>query len=536
MIDTISVLVATATPGFGELIQQTLEETGLYKVLLVDSSAEALQCAQAMPFSLSILDLTNPEISPVELAASLRQHLPELRLIAIPPDNRPENPLLAEIGAQAWLMKPFYLPELLEVISNVVRQPPLPPAESAGLGEQPQAAASPEWLEDVSLAAQHLASLSLASSAQAALIVRDGQPWAYAGQLSQPASQELAQMVVRFWDHDRPAPGAPDARPAQGSDIVRFVRLEVNRKDYMLYATSLGKGMLLALAFDAETPFSTIRAQAGNLARALGSPGAKPSPVAVRPTARPASRPVSASQPPAHQNAPVRPLLEDVPPPTPRLPTPTPTPLPAIRATLAPRPAEEPLQPPQPSIANIELNPAPTSSDPPTRPVPSTPALPSLLDEEAEPEPIEIVLRPATPTLAGLYFACLLIPRLPQHHLTGDLSAQLSEWIRQLSLAYAWRLERIAIRPDHMQWTVSIPPNISPSYMMRIIRQHTSNHIFANFPALGRENPSGDFWAPGYLIMSSHQLPPEETVREFIQQTRHQQGAPKVNTRPLPPG
>jgi REP element-mobilizing transposase RayT len=59
---------------------------------------------------------------------------------------------------------------------------------------------------------------------------------------------------------------------------------------------------------------------------------------------------------------------------------------------------------------------------------------------------------------------------------------------------------------------------------MRIFRQQTSVRIFADFPALVRDNPSGDFWAPGYLIMSSGQLPPEALVKDFIQQTRRRQG------------
>jgi hypothetical protein len=60
--------------------------------------------------------------------------------------------------------------------------------------------------------------------------------------------------------------------------------------------------------------------------------------------------------------------------------------------------------------------------------------------------------------------------------------------------------------------------------MMRTLRQQTSARTFADFSALMRDNPSGDFWAPGYLIMSSGQLPPESLIKDFIQQTRRRQG------------
>ena len=45
--------------------------------------------------------------------------------------------------------------------------------------------------------------------------------------------------------------------------------LEATRAEHILYATRLGNGMLLGLVFDAETPFGTIRSQAGKLGSLL---------------------------------------------------------------------------------------------------------------------------------------------------------------------------------------------------------------------------------------------------------------------------
>jgi hypothetical protein len=56
------------------------------------------------------------------------------------------------------------------------------------------------WLQDATKAAQHLTRLTLESSAQAALITRKNNLWAYAGQLSQEAAKELAMTVTRHWD------------------------------------------------------------------------------------------------------------------------------------------------------------------------------------------------------------------------------------------------------------------------------------------------------------------------------------------------
>ena len=75
-----------------------------------------------------------------------------------------------------------------------------------------------------------------------------------------------------------------------------------------------------------------------------------------------------------------------------------------------------------------------------------------------------------------------------------------------------------------MQWLINVPPTTSPGYLMRIVRQHTSRRLFAEFPLLAEENPSGDFWAPGYLIMSSNQPPLPKLVKDFIHNTRVRQG------------
>jgi hypothetical protein len=66
---------------------------------------------------------------------------------------------------------------------------------------------------------------------------------------------------------------------------------------------------------------------------------------------------------------------------------------------------------------------------------------------------------------------------------------------------------------------------------MRILRQHTSDKIFASFPRYKKENPSGDFWAPGYLIMGGSQPPPAQLIKDFINETRQRQGIPVQTNR-----
>jgi REP element-mobilizing transposase RayT len=75
-----------------------------------------------------------------------------------------------------------------------------------------------------------------------------------------------------------------------------------------------------------------------------------------------------------------------------------------------------------------------------------------------------------------------------------------------------------------LQWIVNVQPNTSPGYLMRVMRQQTSEKIFKEMPRMRKENPSGDFWAPGYLIMGGSQPHPPQLVRDYIKQARERQG------------
>lgn len=136
-------------------------------------------------------------------------------------------------------------------------------------------------------------------------------------------------------------------------------------------------------------------------------------------------------------------------------------------------------------------------------------------------------LEPISPGLALLNYTCVLVPRLPHHYLTGELPERLQQWVQQLSLAFGWRLEAIAVRPEYLQWTVQVAPSVSPGNIVRVVRQRTSLNIFSQFELLRDDNPSGDFWATGYLIVSGAQPPSAQLLRDYIAQTRKRQGIDK---------
>jgi REP element-mobilizing transposase RayT len=349
------------------------------------------------------------------------------------------------------------------------------------------------------------------------MIIRDGKLWAYAGQLAQPAAQELAQTIAHYWER------------GNGSDLARFVHLDATAGDYMLYATAVSGDLALAMVFDIETPFSKIRSQASHLARSLASPpGSMPQQPKEDAPLQPASSSTRSGQPggeEALELVSLTPLFEDVPPASPGQLSPSQA---HEISTLAPPSLESSDDRSSSDARSLSdaRSPIPQAEDEEMRGERLIASRPETV-EVSQPAPAEVsmhALAPASPAFCNLSYACLMVPRMPQHLIEGDLAARLSEWTRQLCLAYGWRLDQLVASRDCVAWVVNVPPTVSPSTMMRLFRQQTSAHIFADFPTLGRDNPSGDFWAPGYLIMSSGQLPPESLVRDFVKQTRRRQG------------
>ena len=144
----------------------------------------------------------------------------------------------------------------------------------------------------------------------------------------------------------------------------------------------------------------------------------------------------------------------------------------------------------------------------------------------------ETRLQCALPVIFDLSYYCLLIPRMPRHQLSGDLAVKLCVWMGQLCMAYGWRLEHLLVQPEYVQWVVNVIPTVAPEEIIAVLRKQTSERIFASFPELKRENPSGDFWAPGYLILTRIESLSEQMIRDFIEQVRqYQGGSPGISDR-----
>lgn len=536
------LLVVTPSPNFGEMIRSALEETESYRVFVVSNKVPAIVRAEEESCRMAFLDLDLGEQWVEDIGKTLRTVVPNMKLFILAGDEIP--PAFDSIRPWTLIHKPVHMPEVLSALARPLAPPERAAPEAAPHGQLP-------WLTDVNTAAQHLTRLTLESSSQAALITRDNEVWAYAGELSQPAAQEVASVMARNWDSET------------DGDLLRFARLETTRAEHILYATRLGPGTLLGLVFDAETPFGTIRTQAGKLGTLLDreEPEVEPEAISTTPLKWTPSPPTPPPPPLAAPLAsevedeeeasvpPIGDILRDIPRPEPGIGAASST---AVntgetrRSTFAREaPASGLLGRVQPPIGG----PADLAETVVSKPPPPAPAVPArTAPPAAPPKPGEveatlphsmvgfagpgadarrIVLEPVSAGVYHLTYACLLVPRFAEHYLTGEVADKLSEWMPIICVAFGWRLEFLAVRPEYLQWVANVAPATSPGYVMRVMRQSTSERIFAAFPGLQKDNPSGDFWAPGYLIMGGTQPHPSQLVKDYIKQVRQRQGTEK---------
>jgi len=542
------ILVVDANPIFAGLVRQTLEETGRYQVVSAARGQEAIDISRRSDIHLAIVDLDLPDVPGLEVMRRIRSLRPDLILVAVPIGGELDAAQRERLQIHDVLTKPFYLPELaakidaalglsaesspappdslwpeLEAVSadetsspadelaaaieagipaELFEAPPAPPPAVTGpprpIPPAPPALAGPPWLTDVDRAAQYLTRLSLETSAEAAMLTRAGKLWAYAGHLAQPQLDDLIALVGDFW-------AAEGARGA----VARFVRLPDASADHMLYATTVIADIVLSLLFSSETPFSMIRRQAQSLARSLSEVDPADSIAAGSRAPGPEGAPSETPSewvPESFVPAPGLPALDDLvlPPPDPgeavragpvEGETEAAVPIPADWVPSMPRPAAH-----MPFLDQIDVSPEARSTD--------------GLEEPDGPLP---------EARYQLEFTAVLVPRFPDHKLTGELARDLTDWVTRLCVAWGWRADAIDIQPEYLCLTLTLTPEVAPSRAVHRLRQDLSDRILEAYPGVVADLPSGRFWARGYLLSAGTHVSPEH-IHAFLAETRRTQG------------
>ncbi len=552
-----NVLVVEETEEFGSLIRNALEDTGRYQVSLAMNADEAIEIGDRENIHLLIIDFDLSEADAPACIQRIQSTNPDMAIIAIPPNNDPHDPAFSSLSIRGVLTKPFYLPELNEIVSAAIDLP-TQAVETDQIRESiPQEppfseAAEPPtpWPNDVDQATQHLARVCGDTSAEALILLHHGQRWAQTGGITPDQAEGLAVKIAEI------GVGAG----ARGA-ITTLTRLPGTKRDCILYANGLIPNWILALVYPSGTSFGIIRRQAGHTADRLKYMDLDDheEDLPPIPTSAPDTAPISARDEEdtsfdeifgVEPDAQEIPFFEDLDLPPKPIPAPDTAPISARDEEdtsfdeifgAEPDAQEIPffedldLPPPEPDetpakVDEDRIEEADTAAAIPGDWVPDKPKPEShlpFLEEGAFPstDSASTALEPIPLPDAEYYLpvTAVLVPRFPEHRLTGPLVENLQEWVVRLCLAWDWRADEVSIEPDYLCLTMSISPETAPSNAVLRLRDDLSQRILSAFPEFVDDLPSRRFWARSYLLITGGP-PPAKRLQEFVETTRKSQG------------
>jgi REP element-mobilizing transposase RayT len=193
-------------------------------------------------------------------------------------------------------------------------------------------------------------------------------------------------------------------------------------------------------------------------------------------------------------------------------------------------------------LTQVDLPPSDPQPAAPRRPAPAKPTtqpLPrdwipraqppeayfAILEETAGPAMTDgtIFDSPVQEATYHLPFTAVLVPRFPEHYLSGELARQLREWAQRFCLAWDWRADRISVTSGYLAIRVSLIPESAPAHAIEQLRDDLSRRVLERYPNFHTDLPSGRFWARAYLLIAGEEPGPDDIDR-FVERTRLAQG------------
>jgi CheY-like chemotaxis protein len=268
---TRSILIVDANPGLATMLQQALSSVG-FDCTLALTGREAYQTASGKPVDLAIVDFHLPDGPAEDLIRVLQRLHPGVIILAIPPDNDSNNPIVDTLGIRGTLTKPFYLPDLVPQIAGLlgVEAPSLADANPEATEESEldllrppppkKSTRSVPWLDNAGRAGAWLDQLAKENSVRACLITRGADLHAGAGEFSREKLSLIARRVADIWS------------VTPGGTIMQYFRIPPDNEEVFLYSMSIALDYDLTLLFDRKTSFSAARRRAKTFERALDKP------------------------------------------------------------------------------------------------------------------------------------------------------------------------------------------------------------------------------------------------------------------------
>ncbi len=94
--------------------------------------------------------------------------------------------------------------------------------------------------------------------------------------------------------------------------------------------------------------------------------------------------------------------------------------------------------------------------------------------------------------------------------------------LKEVAKRYEMKMEELSVMPDHIHAVVGIPPTMSASQALHLLKGVSSRELFKQKPNFRKRYPKGHFWSLGKFYRSVGDAD-TETVMQYVRDQRLEQ-------------
>ncbi|MDO5537153.1 MAG: IS200/IS605 family transposase [Desulfovibrionaceae bacterium] len=125
--------------------------------------------------------------------------------------------------------------------------------------------------------------------------------------------------------------------------------------------------------------------------------------------------------------------------------------------------------------------------------------------------------RKGSHTVFSVHLHLVWITKYRKPILTGDVALCVRDLLRVICERNRVEIIQGHVAKDHVHMLVSIPPSLSISRLMQLMKGHTSYKLLNEFQSLRRQYWGRHMWARGYFCCSSGNVT-DEVIKKYIEQ------------------
>ena len=124
--------------------------------------------------------------------------------------------------------------------------------------------------------------------------------------------------------------------------------------------------------------------------------------------------------------------------------------------------------------------------------------------------------RRSSHTTYQCHYHFVFIPKYRKPALRGDVAVRLRDMIREICTRNGIEILKGHVRPEHVHLLLSVPPQLSPSRVMQLIKGKTSNRLMQEYRMIRKEFWGRHLWARGFFVATTGNVT-DEVVAKYIE-------------------